>query len=83
MTEVKGLAAELAAARETMNSLIKSKSIMDSIKGIDVVEEKASGDAAAKTLGEFVVKAAGSRLRELKGTRGNSVATPEWLQGQL
>lgn len=79
VTEVKGLAAELAAARETMNSLMESKSIMDSIKGIDVVEEKASDDTFAKTLGEFVVKAAGSRLRELKGTRGSSVATPEWL----
>jgi HK97 family phage major capsid protein len=79
VTEVKGLAAELAAARETMNSLMESKSIMDSIKGIDVVEEKASDDTFAKTLGEFVVKAAGSRLRQLKGTRGNSVATPEWL----
>ena len=79
VAEVKGLAAELAASRETLNSLMESKNIMDSIKGIDVVEEKASEDTAAKTLGEFVVKAAGPRLRQLKGTRGNSVATPEWL----
>lgn len=79
VAEVKGLAAELAAARETMNSLMESKSIMDSVRGLDVVEEKASDDTFAKTLGEFVVKAAGSRLRELKGTRGSSVATPEWL----
>lgn len=79
VAEVKGLAAELAAARETLNSLLESKSLMDSIKGIDVVEEKTAGESAARTLGEFVVKAVGPRLVALKGTRGSSVATPEWL----
>lgn len=79
VAEVKGLAAELAAARETMNSLMESKSIVDSIKGLDVVEEKAAESTTAGTLGEFVVKAVGPRLAQLKGTRGNSVATPEWL----
>lgn len=79
VAEVKGLAAELAAARETLNSLVESKSIVDSIKGIDVVEEKASDEETARTLGEFVVKAVGPRLMQLKGTRGASVATPEWL----
>lgn len=79
VAEVKGLAAELAAARETMSSLMESKSIVDSIKGLDVVEEKAPEGTAANTLGEFVVKAVGPRLAQLKGTRGNSVATPEWL----
>ena len=79
VTEVKSLAAELAAARETMNSLVESKSIMDSIKGMDVAEEKTSNEAAARTLGEFVVKAVGSRLAQIKGMRGASVAAPEWL----
>lgn len=79
MAEVKGLAAELAAARETLNSLVESRSIVDSIRGIDVVEEKASDEVTARTLGEFVVKAVGPRLAALKGTRGNSVATPEWV----
>lgn len=78
VAEVKGLAAELAAARETLNSLLESKSIVDSIKGMDVVEEKASDESAAQTLGEFVVKAVGPRLAQIKGTRGASVATPEW-----
>jgi len=79
VAEVKGLAAELAAARETLNSLLESKNIMDSIKGIDVVEEKASEEKTARTLGEFVVKAVGPRLVQIKGTRGVSVAAPEWL----
>lgn len=79
VTEVRGLAAELASAKETLSSLLESKSIMDSIKGLDVVEEKSSDDTAARTLGEFVVKAVGPRLVGLKGTRGNSVASPEWL----
>lgn len=79
VAEVKGLAAELAAARETLSSLQESKSIMDSIKNIDAVEEKAVEGGAARTLGEFVVKAVGPRLVALKGTRGSSVATPEWL----
>lgn len=79
VAEVKGLAAELAAARETLNSLQESKGIMDSIKSIDAVEEKAVEGNAARTLGEFVVKAVGPRLVALKGTRGSSVAAPEWL----
>lgn len=79
VAEVKGLAAELAAARETLNSLLESKSIVDSIKGIDVAEEKTSDESAARTLGEFVVKAVGSRLAQIKGMRGASVAAPEWL----
>lgn len=79
VAEVKGLAAELAASRETLNSLLESKSIVDSIKSIDVVEEKLNDGGAARTLGEFVVKAVGPRLVALKGTRGNSVVTPEWL----
>ena len=79
VAEVKGLAAELAAARETLNSLLESKSIVDSIKGIDVVEEKTAGESTARTLGEFVVKAIGPRLAALKGTRGSGVAAPEWL----
>lgn len=79
VAEVKSLAAELAAARETMNSLMESKSIVDSIKGIDVVEEKTSDEVAAQTLGEFVVKAVGHRLAQIKGMRGASVAAPEWL----
>lgn len=79
VAEVKGLAAELAAARDTMSSLMESKSIVDSIKSLDAVEEKSPDGATASTLGEFVVKAVGSRLVQLKGTRGNSVATPEWL----
>lgn len=79
VAEVKGLAAELAAARETLNSLLESKSIVDSIKGIDVAEEKGSDETTARTLGEFVVKAVGPRLAQLKGMRGASVATPEWL----
>lgn len=79
VAEVKGLAAELAAARETLNSLLESKSIVDSIKGIDVAEEKTSDESAARTLGEFVVKAVGPRLARIKGMRGASVAAPEWL----
>ena len=79
VAEVKGLAAELAAARETLNSLIESRSIVDSIKGIDVVEEKIGDEVAAWTLGEFVVKAVGPRLAQIKGMRGASVAAPEWL----
>lgn len=79
VAEVKGLAAELAAARETLNNLVESKSIVDSIKGIDVAEEKDSDEAAARTLGEFVVKAVGHRLAQAKGMRGASVAAPEWL----
>lgn len=79
VAEVKGLAAELAAARETLNSILESKSIVDSIKSIDVVEEKTPEESTARTLGEFVVKAVGPRLMALKGTRGNSVAAPEWL----
>ena len=79
VAEVKGLAAELAASRETLNSLLESKSIMDSIKNIDVVEEKAGDEAAARTLGDFVVKAVGPRMAQLKGMRGASVTAPEWL----
>lgn len=79
VAEVKGLAAELAAARETLNSLLESKSIVDSIKGIDVAEEKSPDEVAARTLGEFVVKAVGPRLVQIKGMRGASVAAPEWL----
>ena len=79
VAEVKGLAAELAAARETMSSLVESKNIMDSIKGIDAAEEKTGDEAAARTLGEFVVKAVGPRLTQIKGMRGASVAAPEWL----
>lgn len=79
VAEVKSLAAELAAARETMSSLVESKSIVDSIKGINVVEEKASDESTARTLGEFVVKAVGPRLVQIKGMRGASVAAPEWL----
>ena len=79
VAEVKGLAAELAAARETMNSMVESKSIMDSIKGMDVAEEKDGDETAARTLGEFVVKAVGPRLAQIKGMRGASVAAPEWL----
>ena len=79
VAEVKGLAAELAAARETLNSLVESRSIVDSIKGIDVVEEKTGDEVAARTLGEFVVKAVGPRLAQIKGMRGASVAAPEWL----
>ena len=79
VAEVKGLAAELAASRETLNSMMESKSIMDSIKGIDAAEEKAGDDIAARTLGEFVVKAVGPRLAQIKGMRGASVAAPEWL----
>lgn len=79
VAEVKGLAAELAAARETLNSLLESKSIVDSIKGINVAEEKTPDESAARTLGEFVVKAIGPRLAQIKGMRGASVAAPEWL----
>ena len=79
VAEVRGLAAELAAARETLNGLVESKNIIDSIKNIDTVEEKASGEIAARTLGEFVVKAIGPRLAQIKGMRGASVAAPEWL----
>lgn len=79
VAEVKGLAAELAASREALNSLMESKSIMDSIKGMDVVEEKSLGGTEAKTLGDFVVKAVGQYLIGLKGTRGSSVVSPEWL----
>lgn len=79
VVEVKGLAAELAAARETMNSLLESKSIVDSIKGIDAVEENTAEESTARTLGEFVVKAVGPRLAQIKGMRGASVAAPEWL----
>ena len=79
VAEVKGLAAELASAKETLSSLLESKSIMDSIKGLDVVEEKSSDDAAARTLGEFVIKSVGPRLVGLKGTRGSGVVSPEWL----
>ena len=53
--------------------------IVDSIKGIDVVEEKVSDESTARTLGEFVVKAVGPRLAQIKGMRGASVAAPEWL----
>lgn len=77
--EVKGLAAELAASREALSSLMESKNIMDSIKGMDVAEEKASESAEARTLGEFVVKAVGPRLAQIKSVRGASVAAPEWL----
>lgn len=79
VSEVKGLAAELAASRETLNSLVESKSIMDSIKGIDVAEEKSSDEGSERTLGDFVVKAVGEHLMRLKGTRGGSVVAPEWL----
>ena len=79
VAEVKGLAAELAASREALNTLMESKSIMDSIKGMDVVEEKAESGLEAKTLGDFVVKAVGHHLAGLKGTRGSSVVAPEWL----
>ena len=79
VAEVKGLAAELAASREALNTLMESKSIMDSIKGMDVVEEKAESGLEAKTLGDFVVKAVGRHLVGLKGTRGSSVMAPEWL----
>lgn len=79
VAEVKGLAAELAASRETLNSLLESKNIMDSIKGIDIVEEKASDESGARTLGEFVIKTIGPRLARIKGMRGASVAAPEWL----
>jgi HK97 family phage major capsid protein len=79
VVEVKGLAAELAASREALNSLVESKSIMDSIKGMDVVEEKASDNLEAKTLGDFVVKAVGQHIKGLRGTRGSSVVAPEWL----
>ena len=79
VAEVKGLAAELAASREAMNSLMESKSIMDSIKGMDVTDEKPSGTIEAKTLGDFVMKAVGQHIKGLKGTRGSSVAAPEWL----
>ena len=79
VAEVKGLAAELAAARETLNSLIESKSIVDSIKNIDVAEGEATDEGAARTLGEFVIKAVGPRLRQIKGMRGASVSAPEWL----
>ena len=79
VAEVKVLASELAASREALNSLMESKSIMDSIKGMDVVDEKSPGGTEAKTLGDFVVKAVGQHLIGLKGTRGSSVAAPEWL----
>lgn len=79
VTEVKGLAAELAASRETLNSLLESKSIMDSIKGINVAEEKSPDEGSERTLGDFVVKAVGEHLMQLKGTRGRSVVAPEWL----
>lgn len=79
VAEVKGLAAELAAARETLNSLVESRGILDSIRGIDGGDEKAADGGAAQTLGEFVVKSVGSRLAQVKGMRGASVAAPEWL----
>lgn len=79
VAEVKGLAAELEASRETLNSLMESKRIVDSVKGIDAVEEKTPDESGARTLGEFVVKAVGARLAQIKGTRGVSVSAPEWL----
>ena len=79
VAEVKGMAAELEAARAALKSAQESQELLGAIKGLGVASEEPRDGAVAKTLGEFVVKSVGDRLHGIKGTRGQSVATPEWM----
>lgn len=75
---VKGWMAELSDAKSTLAACRESKGLMDSIRGIAGEAPEDRSQAAAKSLGEHVVKSIGAQLAGLKGQTG-SVTAPEWL----
>nr|DAS60731.1 MAG TPA: major capsid protein [Caudoviricetes sp.] len=75
---VKGWMAELSDAKSTLAACQESKGLMDSIRGLGGETPEDRSQAAAKSLGEHVVKSIGAQLAGMKGQTG-SVAAPEWL----
>ena len=75
---VKGWMSELSDAKSALEACQESRGLMDSIRGLggDAPEDRQK--AAAKSLGEHVVKSIGGQLARLKGQTG-SAAAPEWL----